>query len=86
MRLRPENVTKKVDGLGRVTLPKGLRDRLEITEDTELALFTAEYEGRDMICLMKPADEDKVKYRVAMEVLEELNIAVPSILEEKVYD
>jgi hypothetical protein len=35
---------------------------------------------------MKPADEDKVKYRVAMEVLEELNIAVPSILEEKVYD
>lgn len=28
MIIKPENVTKKLDSLGRITLPKGLRDRM----------------------------------------------------------
>jgi AbrB family looped-hinge helix DNA binding protein len=85
MRLRPENVSKKVDSLGRVTLPKGLRDRLEITEDTELALFTAEYEGKDVICLMKSmGDDEKARYYTAIEVLKELNLPISTVLEEKI--
>ena len=32
MTLRPENARRKVDSLGRVTLPKGLRDRMYLPE------------------------------------------------------
>ena len=32
MRIRPENTTRKIDALGRVTIPKGLRDRMGLTK------------------------------------------------------
>lgn len=62
--LRPENVKKSLDSLGRITLPKGLRDRMYLTEDNnELEIFTMETpDGRMFICLAPPeaaAGEEK---------------------------
>lgn len=53
--LIPENCTRKLDSLGRITLPKGLRDRMYLNNDVdELEIFTAQIDGRQCIVLSKP--------------------------------
>ena len=56
--LIPENTTRKIDSLGRITLPKGLRDRMFLSENAELELFTANIDGRQCICLTSPVNEE----------------------------
>lgn len=83
MRLRPENTTRKIDHLGRVTIPKSLRDRMSIKTDDDLEMFTLEAEdGRTYICLA-PEVEDTAKYKLAADVLDELGFNIPEILAEK---
>ena len=57
--LIPENTTRKLDALGRITLPKGLRDRMFLSDNAELELFTANIDGRQCICLSKPITEEE---------------------------
>ena len=49
--MKSENITRKLDSLGRITLPKSLRARLNIADGAELEVFTCDYEGRTYICL-----------------------------------
>lgn len=56
--LIPENTTRKIDSLGRITLPKGLRDRMFLADNDELELFTANIDNRQCICLSKPIREE----------------------------
>ena len=58
--LIPENATRKLDALGRITLPKGLRDRMFLSDNAELELFTANIDGRQCICLSKPTIEEEI--------------------------
>ena len=83
MRIRPENTTRKIDALGRVTIPKGLRDRMGIRENDDMELFTMESGGCEYIWL-RSAQVVEDKYRLAAELLQELNIAVPTELAVKV--
>lgn len=55
--LVPENSARRVDNIGRVTLPKGLRSRFALETDDELDLFTADIEGRK--CIILALQEDK---------------------------
>lgn len=55
--LIPENCKKKIDNLGRITLPKGLRDRWLISNDDDMEVFTAVVDNRQCICLSKPVEE-----------------------------
>ena len=57
--LIPENTTRKLDSLGRITLPKGLRDRMFLSDNAELELFTANIDGRQCICVAKPVSEEE---------------------------
>ena len=57
--LIPENTTRKLDSLGRITLPKGLRDRMFLSDNAELELFTANIDGRQCICLAKSVSEEE---------------------------
>ena len=83
MRIRPENTTRKIDALGRVTIPKGMRDRMGIRENDDMELFTMESGGREYICLASTqAMQDR--YKLAASLLEELNIAIPADLAMKI--
>ena len=83
MTLRPENARRKVDSLGRVTLPKGLRDRMYLSENDELELFTFDLDGKMYIAL-GVAEGVEPKYLAARAVLEELGITLPEKSKEKI--
>lgn len=78
--MKPENTTRKIDALGRITLPKGLRDRMFLNTDDELELFTTTHDGKEYICLTKSNGVDP-KYLAAKSVLEELGSRIPVELE-----
>lgn len=80
--LRPENSKRRVDNLGRITLPKSLRARFYLNEGDEMELFTMDYEGRPYVCLTPAVGVDP-KYLAAKEVLEELGAELPFELQEK---
>lgn len=63
MRLIPENESRKIDTLGRITLPKGLRNRFNLDVGAELELFTANIDGRMCICMASPQNEDDIETR-----------------------
>lgn len=79
--MKPENTTRKIDTLGRITLPKGLRDRMFLNTDDEVELFTMEQDGREYICLTKANGVDP-KYLLAKAVLEEMGFNPPDELIE----
>jgi bifunctional DNA-binding transcriptional regulator/antitoxin component of YhaV-PrlF toxin-antitoxin module len=82
MTLVPENTTRRVDGLGRITLPRGLRQRFAIDEKSEMEIYTMNFNGKNYICLGE-ANEIDDKYITAKNVLEELGVEVPPELLEK---
>lgn len=83
MELLRENTTRKIDSLGRVSIPKGMRDRLEIAEGDEVEFYLLNADnGEQFVCLTnhKPGAN---KYENAAKVLAELGIDIPKELEEK---
>jgi AbrB family looped-hinge helix DNA binding protein len=77
MRLQSENTTRKVDSLGRVSIPKSLRDRLMInTEDTVHFYLLEDDDGRQYVCFSNKEDVNP-RYQLAAEVLAELGLEVP---------
>jgi len=82
MKLIKENTTRKVDTLGRVSIPKGMRDRLNIKDGEEMDFYLLEDDyGNQYVALAKQI-EDNNKYIVAANVLKELSLEVPEKLEE----
>lgn len=67
--LIPENASKKLDSLGRITLPKGLRDRMFLSDNAELEIYTANIDGRQCICLAPPVDVN-AEIETAIKLLE----------------
>ena len=82
--LRPENVIKTVDSLGRITLPKGLRDRMYInSENNELEIFLFFLDDRMYICLTSLDTIDSRLY-AAPEIFKELDVPLPEEFQEKI--
>lgn len=83
MKLVKENITRKLDSLGRISVPKPIRQRLNIADLAEMEFFTMEDNGRYYICMSDVAEKDG-KYATAAQVLVELGLEVPAALMEKV--
>ncbi|MEY9976535.1 transcriptional pleiotropic regulator of transition state genes [Lysinibacillus sp. RC79] len=65
--MKSTGITRKVDELGRVVIPKELRDNLEIKEKDPLEIFT---EGSNIILRkFEPVSESKIRTQVELEKL-----------------
>lgn len=85
MRLQKENTSRKVDSLGRVSIPKSLRDRLFInTEDMVNFYLLEDDDGRRYVCFAADKEIIDPKYELAANVLEELGVDLPDELIEKI--
>lgn len=57
MILVPQNMKKKVDSLGRVTIPVGLRRRMMIKEGDEMEVYTFSENGKEYIVFCQSTPE-----------------------------
>lgn len=80
--LIPENTKRKVDSLGRIVIPKSMRDRFSIKENDELEFLSLELDGMHYVCVTNGKTVDP-KYRAAALVLKELGEDIPLSLQEK---
>lgn len=53
MVLTKENATRKIDSLGRVSIPKGMRDRFGLSVNDEVEFFALNADDGQYICLRK---------------------------------
>ena len=82
MELIKENTTRKLDSLGRVSIPKSMRDRLGLKDGDEVEFYMLRDGDNNYVALGKNGMID-LKYLRAAEVLDELGIDVPEKLMEK---
>ena len=82
MNISCENQTRKLDNLGRVTIPKGLRDRIGLGVNEEVTFYMIDTPSGYYIG-MRPAKLIDPKYAMAIDVLKELGLEVPKELKEK---
>lgn len=76
--MQKENTSRKVDTLGRISIPKAIRDRLNIAVNDELDFYTTEENGASFICMTNQGK--KLKYFQAAQVLDELGLEIPEKL------
>ena len=79
-----ENVTRKIDCLGRVSVPKGIRQRLGFGDNEELQVATMRFDGIEWVCFGKKKEDNKEKYMIVAEMLRELGVEVPKEVAEKI--
>lgn len=79
MKLQCENQSRKIDNLGRVTIPKSMRDRLGWAQNDEVEFYTMD---GTFIVLSKGKMRDS-RYDVAIELLEELGLDIPEQLKKR---
>ena len=78
MNLLYENQSRKIDNLGRVTIPKPIRDRLGWEQNDEVEFYTMD--GASVV-LSKGKMRDS-RYDIAAEVLGELGLESPKELKK----
>ena len=84
MELIRENTTRKVDSLGRVSIPKSMRDRLEINTNDEVEFYLLQTDdGEQYVCLPNHLAGYN-KYEMAAKVLNELGLEIPEELEAQI--
>lgn len=80
MKLFAENDSRKIDSLGRVTIPKSMRNRMGLREGDEMWFFSlVDDNGLEYIAMTNQVGED-YRRAIARKVLEELGLEVPAVL------
>lgn len=84
MELIRENTTRKVDSLGRVSIPKSMRDRLEINTNDEVEFYLLQTDDGDQYVCLTNHLAGYNKYEMAAKVLNELGLDIPEELEAQI--
>ena len=78
MTFMSENTVRKVDSLGRISIPKGMRDRFNINPNDEIEFSTCYNGDMTYICMNKKTDTSKAELLAAE--LDALGIDIPEKL------
>ena len=78
MTFMSENTVRKVDSLGRISIPKGMRDRFNINPNDEIEFSTCYNGDMTYICMNKKNDTSKAELLAAE--LDALGIDIPEKL------
>lgn len=81
MIIKPENITKKMDSMGRVIIPTGIRSRMGLEPGQELSVYILEDNGVEYICYTN--SQNNAEAEIAVKILEKLGVPIPKELEEK---
>lgn len=60
MKMVFEGVSRKIDGTGRIVLPKNLRSKYRLAEGDNVDYYTCTIDGKDYICIAA-AEENSSK-------------------------
>ena len=75
-----ENTTRKVDTLGRISIPKSIRDRFNIKPNDEIEFSICHMDNQIYICMNKKNDASKAEILAAE--LDAMGIEIPEKLME----
>lgn len=56
-----EGITRKIDGTGRIILPKNLRNKYRLLEGDNVDYYTVNIDGKDYICIAATEQATEVK-------------------------
>ena len=76
-----ENTTRKIDTLGRIGVPKGIRNRMRLDVNQEMEFYTLRADdGKEYVafCPVESDRTDEEKYVMVADLLTELGIDIPS--------
>lgn len=59
MKMISEGITRKIDGTGRIVLPKNLRNKYRLLEGDNVDYFTTTIDGKDYICIAASETTDE---------------------------
>ena len=79
MKMLKENVSRKIDTLGRISIPKSLRDRLEIKEGDMVDFYFLEDEDEYYVCFNKHVEGAEMadKYLKIAKLMKEVGLDIP---------
>ena len=79
MELIKENTIRKIDSLGRIGVPKGMRNRMQISVNQEMEFYTLRDGDKEYVAFA-PADSEETKaakYLQVADLLNELGLEIP---------
>ena len=78
MTIVSENTSRKIDGLGRISIPKSIRDRFQLNQNDEMEFSICYMDDMTYICLNRKNDTNKAEQLAAE--LDALGIEIPEKL------
>ena len=79
MEIIAENTTRKIDSLGRIGVPKGIRNRFCLDINQEMDFFTMRGDDGKNYVLFTPVEvlSEAEKYERVVELMQKLELEVP---------